>query len=220
MGEAKQWSREWKSSKNPSKQRKYRSNAPYHHRGRFLSVHLSGKVKDRVGTRSLPVRAGDKVRVMRGDHSGKTGEVDRVDPDEQKVYVNGIDRETVSGSEVEIALRPSNLEITRLNLDDDRRLEKYEVSEEEKEEIMVEEAEEETEEDIEEGEEEPAEEVEDSGEEEEEFEYDEIVQGTIDEVKKTVEEGADPEKTLEAEKENKDRVTLKDWLETRVDGDE
>ncbi|MCW1309534.1 MAG: 60S ribosomal protein L26, partial [Candidatus Nanoarchaeia archaeon] len=37
----KYWSKKWKSSKKPSKQRKYRYNAPLHIRRKFLSVNLS-----------------------------------------------------------------------------------------------------------------------------------------------------------------------------------
>ncbi len=47
--------------------------------------------------------------------------------------------------------------------------------------------------------------------------YEEIVDGTVDDVKTAVEEqDLDPEQVLEAEQANKDRVTLTDWLERRV----
>ncbi|MCJ7478705.1 MAG: hypothetical protein MUP63_00820 [Candidatus Nanohaloarchaeota archaeon QJJ-7] len=48
----------------------------------------------------------------------------------------------------------------------------------------------------------------------EEADYDEVVEGTVDDVKDRVEaEDLDIGKVLEAEKNNKDRVTLIDWLE-------
>lgn len=48
--------------------------------------------------------------------------------------------------------------------------------------------------------------------------YDEIVEGTIDEVQEAVEEqDLDLEALLAAEKANKDRVTLTNWLEDRID---
>ncbi len=47
--------------------------------------------------------------------------------------------------------------------------------------------------------------------------YEEVVQGTIPEVKHEIlENDLDPEKVLDAEKENKDRVTLTDWLEEQI----
>lgn len=47
--------------------------------------------------------------------------------------------------------------------------------------------------------------------------YDAVVRGTIPEVKHQVmEEELDPQKVLEAEESNKDRVTLKDWLNEQL----
>lgn len=47
--------------------------------------------------------------------------------------------------------------------------------------------------------------------------YEEVVQGTVAEVKHQVmEEDLDPEQVLEAEKNGKDRVTLIDWLEEQL----
>ncbi|MDY6773671.1 MAG: 50S ribosomal protein L24, partial [Candidatus Nanohaloarchaea archaeon] len=206
-----------KGSSDPSKQRKFRENAPHHHRKRFLHSHLSESVREKIGTRSVPLRTGDKVEVMRGDFSGETGRVDDIDTEEEKVYVDGIERESVDESETTVPLRPSNLKITRLDLDDPRRLEKYEVTEEEKEEISVEPESEEEEATESEGEEDSEEE----GGEEEEIDYGELVQENIEDVKETVEEERlDPEKVLEAEKENKDRKTLKEWLSDRSGGED
>ncbi len=51
----------------------------------------------------------------------------------------------------------------------------------------------------------------------EEPDYEEIVEGTVQEVKEKVEDtDLDLEKLLEAEKSNKDRKTLKDWIENRI----
>ncbi len=48
--------------------------------------------------------------------------------------------------------------------------------------------------------------------------YAELVKENITDIKDAVEEqDLDPAKVLDAEKENKDRVTLKDWLESRVE---
>lgn len=52
------------------------------------------------------------------------------------------------------------------------------------------------------------------------IEYEALVDGTVDEVKETVrEQDLDPEQVLDAEKEHKDRKTLKQWLEQRIDED-
>jgi hypothetical protein len=50
------------------------------------------------------------------------------------------------------------------------------------------------------------------------IDYDEVVEGTVDEVKDRVEDDdLDPEKVLDAEKDGKDRKTLKEWLDSRMD---
>lgn len=221
-----EWSTSWKASSDPAKQRKDRDNAPYHQQGRFLSARLADDVRERVGTKSLPIRTGDRVEVMRGDHEGAKGEVTDIDTDDHRIFVDGIERESVSGAETKISLAPSNLRITKLDLDDARRLAKFEVSEEEKEEIKVEAADEpeEPEEDVEEPEdsaddEEVAETDEDINE-TEGVDYEELVDGTIEDVKgRVTAEELDAAKVLEAEKANKNRVTLVEWLESRTEDD-
>ena len=61
-------------SKKPSKQRKRFFNAPLHKRGKIMSVNLSPELRNKYGKRSIPIRVGDKVRIMRGDNRGIEGE--------------------------------------------------------------------------------------------------------------------------------------------------
>ena len=115
------WSAEWKSSIQPRKQRKYRRNAPLHVMHRFLGARLAPEHTRQFGRRSLPVRKGDEVRLMRGKRKGIKGVVDRVNVKESKVYVDGITVKKVDGSEVPRPLEPSNMMITKLKLDDKKR---------------------------------------------------------------------------------------------------
>jgi len=117
----KTWSRKWVSSSQPRKQRKYRYNAPLHTRRKFLSAHLSPELRNRLGTRSLPVRKGDEVKVMVGSFRGYKGLVDRVDIRNSKVYVDGVKIKKPDGSEILRALQPSNLMLTNAVMDDKRR---------------------------------------------------------------------------------------------------
>ena len=118
----KKWSRHWKSSKDPGKQRKYRHNAPYHIRKKFFSTHLSKELIKKYNRRSIVVRKGDEVEIMRGKRKKKTGRVSRTDLKKMKVYIEGITRKRVSGVEIPIAFEASNLRIINLNLDDKKRL--------------------------------------------------------------------------------------------------
>jgi large subunit ribosomal protein L24 len=93
-------------------------NAPAHVRHRLLAAHLSEDLSASHEVKSLPVRSGDTVRVMRGDHRGVEGKVTRVDLGKYRVYLEGLTREKVDGTTVFLGVHPSKVMITHLNLDD------------------------------------------------------------------------------------------------------
>lgn len=115
------WSPKWKSSTQPRKQRKFRHNAPLHVRHKLASANLSPALRREFGKRSMPLRKGDEVEVMRGSFRGFKGLVDRVDLKKGRIYVEGVKVKKVDGSEVLRALEHSNLRITKMVLDDKRR---------------------------------------------------------------------------------------------------
>ena len=116
-----EWSSKWAASSQPRKQRKYRHNAPLHVRRRFLSANISKPLRDRYGKRSMVVRKGDEVSVMRGSLKGTKGLVERVDLKNERVYIEGVKMKKVDGSDVARPIAPSNLMLTKINLDDKRR---------------------------------------------------------------------------------------------------
>ena len=67
------WSRQWKSSSNPGKQRKYVYNAPMHIRRKLLTANLSEELRKKHNKRSIPLRKGDEVEIMRGEFKKKKG---------------------------------------------------------------------------------------------------------------------------------------------------
>ncbi|MEM3591187.1 MAG: 50S ribosomal protein L24 [Candidatus Bathyarchaeia archaeon] len=102
----------------PGKQRKRLFQAPNHIRGKILSAHLSSDLRETYGTRSLPIRKGDTVRVLRGDYKGVEGKVVRVDRKKYHIFIEGITRQKADGTTIFAPIHPSNVEIIRLNLDD------------------------------------------------------------------------------------------------------
>jgi large subunit ribosomal protein L24 len=116
------WSKHWKSSKKPGKQRKYVYNAPIHVRHKFLSAHLSKDLRVKYKKRSFSVRKGDEVQVMRGKFKKKTGKISRVDLNKIKVYIDGMTRKKVDGTEIQVPIHPSNLRIINLTLEDKKRI--------------------------------------------------------------------------------------------------
>ena len=102
----------------PTKQRKMLYQAPDHVRHKLLAAHLSPELRASHLIRSLPVRSGDTVRVMRGDHKSVEGKITRVDLKKYRIYVEGLTREKVDGTTIFVPIHPSKVLITRLNLDD------------------------------------------------------------------------------------------------------
>ncbi len=113
-------------SKQPRKQRRALFNASKHVKAKMLSAHLSGELRDKYKRRSFPIRKGDTVKIVRGDFKGFSGTVLAVDRDKMRIYVEGVTREKVDGSKVPIPIHPSKVIITKLNLDDKRRVEALE----------------------------------------------------------------------------------------------
>jgi large subunit ribosomal protein L24 len=107
-----------KSVKNPRKQRQRMFNAPAHLRHKMMSAHLAPDLMRSQGARSLPVRKGDTVRIMRGDHQGFEGKISRVDLANYRIYLEGLTREKVDGTVIFIAVHPSKVLVKSLNLDD------------------------------------------------------------------------------------------------------
>ena len=108
-------------SKKPTKQRKALYQAPLHKKHKLLSAHLSKDLRKQFNKRSLPVRKGDEVKVMRGKFKGVTGKISRVDLKKLKVYVDNVKRKRVSGEEVHVPIYASNLMIINPILEDSRR---------------------------------------------------------------------------------------------------
>ncbi len=112
----------WKSSKQPRKQRKYRHNAPLHIKKKFLGGHLSKELKEQHKQRTIGIKKGDKVKVMRGKHKGKTGTIEKISVQHTKIYIQGLDFKKRDGSKALYPLEPSNIMITELNLEDKKRI--------------------------------------------------------------------------------------------------
>jgi large subunit ribosomal protein L24 len=109
-------------SKQPRKQRKALYNAPAHARGKHLSATLSKDLRADLGKRSLPLRSGDKVRVLRGDFKGHEGEVLSVDYASYKVTIEEVTLSKPDGTAVFLPVDPSNLMIIDADTKDDRRI--------------------------------------------------------------------------------------------------
>ena len=104
--------------KDPRKQRKLLYNAPAHLRHKLMAAPLSPQLLASKGAKTLPVRKGDAVRIMRGDHKGFEGKISRVDLKNYRIYIEGLTREKVDGTAIFVPVHPSKVMIRNLNLDD------------------------------------------------------------------------------------------------------
>lgn len=102
----------------PKKQRKMLFNAPDHIRYKHFAAPLSPELKVSHKVKTLSVRSGDTVRIMRGDHKGFEGKVKVIDRKKYKIQVEGLTREKVDGTAIFVPVHPSKVMITNLNLDD------------------------------------------------------------------------------------------------------
>jgi large subunit ribosomal protein L24 len=109
-----EFSTNWVASKRPSKQRKYRFQAPLHIKHKFLSAHSSKDLRKKYGKRSLPLRKGDEVLVMRGAFKKKKAKVSLVNLKYGFVCLEGLQRTKKDGTKVNISFNPSNLLVQTL----------------------------------------------------------------------------------------------------------
>jgi large subunit ribosomal protein L24 len=107
-----------KPIKDPRKQRKLLHNAPAHLRHKLMAAPLSPQLTASKSVKTLPVRKGDTVRIMRGDNKGFEGKISRVDLKNYRVYLEGLTREKVDGTTIFLPIHPSKVMIKNLNLSD------------------------------------------------------------------------------------------------------
>ncbi len=119
------FSKSWKSSKQPRKQRKYAANAPLHLKRKLLSVNLSKELRKKYDKRNLVLRKGDTVKVMRGKFKGKQGKITEVKIKMEKIFMEKIQIKKRDGSSVNVPMKASNLQIIELNTEDRKRMKKF-----------------------------------------------------------------------------------------------
>ncbi len=109
------------NSKQPRKQRKERYNAPLHLRQKYMRAPLSKDLREELKKRNAQVRKGDTVKVLRGDNAGTEGEVEEVNLKKCTIKVHGVSNFRADGTEVPRPIHPSNVVITKLEMEDEER---------------------------------------------------------------------------------------------------
>jgi len=117
------WSKSWRRSKQPRKQKKYLLNAPIHIRRKIMSVMLNKEIRELIKVRNIPIRVGDYVKILRGRFRGVEGLVIKVDAKRYRIFVENAKYTTKTGKEVYYPIHYSKVMILKLNLSDKKRIE-------------------------------------------------------------------------------------------------
>ncbi len=115
----------------PRRQRRALYTASTAERRRRMAVLLSRELRRRFRRRSVPVRKGDTVRVLSGSFVGREERVAKISRRDYAVTLDNVTLKTAEEKLKPLALRPSHLVITRLNLADPWRRRALHVREEE-----------------------------------------------------------------------------------------
>ncbi len=123
----KAFSKSWKSSKKPRKQRKYTYNAPLHLKRKLVKTKVSEDLEEKYKVKNLIVRKNDIVKVLRGEFKGKQGKVIGFsNKDYRRVLIEGIEVEKKAGEKKLIPIHHSNLLIVSVE-EDPKRFKKVKV---------------------------------------------------------------------------------------------
>merc|ERR1711976_758456 len=103
------------------KSRKAHFTAPSSVRRKIMSAHLNKELIQKYHVKSMPIRKDDEVIVVRGINKGREGKVIQVYRKKYVIHIERVTREKSNGSTVNVGIHPSNVMITKLKLDKDRR---------------------------------------------------------------------------------------------------
>jgi len=107
-------------STKAKKQRKARSDAPIHLKKRMVSAHLNSALMKEFNVRSVPVRKGDTVKMLRGtkEHKASEAKVASVDLKSCKIIIENVTVAKADGTQKPLPVDPSDVLITKLDLSD------------------------------------------------------------------------------------------------------
>ena len=81
-----------------------------------MAARLSKDLTKKYNVRSIPIRKGDEVKIVRGSFKTKSGKVTTVYRKKWCIYVEKITKDKPSGQSYNIPIDPSNCIITNLNI--------------------------------------------------------------------------------------------------------
>jgi len=107
------------SSRRKSRKAHFTAHSELRHK--LMSSPLSKELREKHNVRAVPVRKGDEVLVVRGTHKDREGQVVAVYRKKWVIHIERLTREKNNGATVPLGIHPSNVVITKLHLDPDRK---------------------------------------------------------------------------------------------------
>ncbi|KYQ92072.1 S60 ribosomal protein L26 [Tieghemostelium lacteum] len=86
-----------------------------------MSAPLSKDLRTKYNVRSVPIRKDDEVRVVVGEHKQAEGKVIACYRKKYVIHIDKLTTPKVNGNTAQIGIHPSNVVITKLKLDNDRK---------------------------------------------------------------------------------------------------
>lgn len=99
-------------SKQPKKQRKALFNYKNHQRSKLLSTRIADFLREEYGIRTLPLRVGDGVKIVKGEFKNFEGEVMEITKN-QRAKIKEATFDKADGTQFHPAIHISNLVITK-----------------------------------------------------------------------------------------------------------
>merc|ERR1712113_1013865 len=103
------------------KSRKAYFTAPSSIRRKMMSSRVSKDLRKKHEIRCIPVRHGDTVKIMCGPNKNREGKVTEVYRRRWCIHIEKIVKEKTNGQQANIPIHPSNVVVTTLRLDKDRK---------------------------------------------------------------------------------------------------
>ena len=90
-------------------------------RRKLMSANLSKELQARHSVRSMALRVDDEVLITRGMYKSREGKVTACFRKKMVIHVERITRDKPNGQQVQVGINASNVVITKLKMDKDRK---------------------------------------------------------------------------------------------------
>lgn len=101
-------------------QRRNQLGAPSSVKRKLMSCHLMKSLREQYKVRSVPIKRGDEVKILKGKAKGKSGKVVQVYRKRNVIYVDKVNGEKQNGQTVFLPIRPSNCVVEKMFINKDR----------------------------------------------------------------------------------------------------